>query len=330
MVTRLREFIQSNSMILIGGFALSMFSYTCHADDCGAFVVDLLLGEPVPKDVLLDDLSSVRIIYLGEYHTIERHHKLQTDLLRSLAEGGMQLSLGMEMFSYDQQEILDRWLKGKDDIAGLIKDLGAERWTNLKAYEPVLVLARDLKFPIIALNAPEKLVRKVSRGGLESLSESERKSIPESLEQINPQYDRLLRIRLRVHRAFHDKGLKNVVLAQALRDQTMAGRVVSFLQSPDGKDRSMIVIAGSGHLNYGFGIPERVERHNNYKYRILLASESGELVLSEEEKRQSMPVDITHEDLRFIQRPIADYVYVVPLKDEDKSQETETASAHLE
>ncbi len=324
-MTKLKRFRGLKSIFVIGGFVLSMLSYTCQASDCGPFAVDLLLGEPVPKDVLIEDLSSVRIIYLGEYHTIERHHKLQAELLRNLADNGVQLSLGMEMFSYNQQEILDRWLSSKDDIASLVRDLGAGQWTNLKAYEPVLFLARDLKIPVVALNAPDKLVRKVAREGLENLSESDRKSLPEGLEQINPLYDRLLRMRLRVHRAFHEKGLKNVILAQALRDETMAANVVGFLGSPNGKDRSMIVIAGSGHLNYGFGIPERVERHNKYKYRILLASESGELVLSEEEKKQSVPIEITHEDLRFIQRPIADYVYMIPLKDED-SQTIETAS----
>lgn len=322
MVTKLRESLAFKSFVLIGGLVLFMFSQTCHADDCGAFAVDLLLGEPVTREALIEDLSSVRIVYLGEYHTIERHHKLQADLLRSLSDSGMQLSLGMEMFSYDQQEVLDRWLKGKDDVSTLITELGSDRWTNLKAYEPVLLLARDRKIPILALNAPEKVVRKVSREGVENLSDSERKDLPEGLEDINPLYDRLLRMRLRVHRAFHEKSLKNVVIAQALRDATMAGQVVRFLESPDGKDKSMIVIAGSGHLNYGFGIPERVERHNKYKYRILLASESGELVLSEEEKRQSVEIEITHEDLRFIQRPVADYLYVVPLKEQDEPQAT--------
>jgi aminopeptidase N len=307
-----------------------MSAYSCNASGSGAFMVDLYMGEPVPRDVLLEDLSSVRIIYLGEYHTIERHHNLQAELLRNLADNGMKLSLGMEMFSYNQQEILDRWLQGKEDIDSLIRDLGAEHWTNLRAYESVLSLARHLKIPILALNAPDKLVRKVAREGLESLSESERKSLPEGVEQINPLYERLLRMRLKVHRAFQEKSLKNVILAQGLRDDTMASRIVSYLESPEGKDRSMIVIAGSGHLNYGFGIPERVERRNNYKHRILLASESGELVLSEEEKREAVPIAINHEDLRFIQRPIADYLQVIPLEEEDESETTKTASGTSE
>jgi hypothetical protein len=55
--------------------------------------------------------------------------------------------------------------------------------------------------------------------------------------------------------------------------------------------------------------------------RIILISESGELVLSEEEKRHAVPVDIRHEDLRFIRSPIADYLHVAPLQDPNASRE---------
>ncbi len=42
--------------------------------------------------------------------------------------------------------------------------------------------------------------------------------------------------------------------------ETMAQGVVRFLQSPQGTDRIMMVIAGNGHVNYGFGIPEAVKQ----------------------------------------------------------------------
>ena len=140
-----------------------------------------------------------------------------------------------------------------------------------------------------------------------ALSPEEKASLPEDLEQINPLNDRLLRLRLRVHRAFEDKSLDNIVLAQSLRDSTIAPAVVEFLNAPKGKGATMLVIAGTGHVNYGFGIPERVNRRLDLPFRIVLASESGELVLSEEEKRQMAPIHLTHKDLEFIQKPVADY-----------------------
>jgi uncharacterized iron-regulated protein len=221
----------------------------------------------------------------------------------------------MEMFSVEQQSALDKWQRGSEDVTALIAALGPDHWTNLKDYEPVLVKARELNAPIIGLNASDRLVRKLAREGLEGLSAQEKKKVPEGLSEINPLNDRLLRMKLRVHKAFHDKALDRIVLAQALRDETMARAVASFLQSPEGKDRVMLVIAGGGHMNYGFGIPERVQRIVDVTSRIILQSESGELVLSDAEKSQAMPVHTTHEDLKFIRVPIADYLFVAPLKE---------------
>ena len=69
----------------------------------------MLMGEPIPMEMMLDDLLQVRIVYLGEIHTIARHHRVQSEILRLLAERGVKLALGMEMLGEEQQPILDRW-----------------------------------------------------------------------------------------------------------------------------------------------------------------------------------------------------------------------------
>jgi uncharacterized iron-regulated protein len=292
------------------------------------FIIDLLRGEPVPFAMMLDDLSRTRIVYLGEVHTIPRHHQIQTAILEGLAERTPKVAVGMEMFAQAQQPILDRWLQGREDVSALIRELGHERWGNLKDYEAVLLAARRLPAPIIGLNASDKLVRDVARHGLEGLSAENQKLVPEGLDRMtNPLNDRLLRLRLRVHKAFQHGSLDRIVLAQTLRDVTMAAGVADFLNSPRGKDHLMLVIAGNGHVNYGFGIPERVRARLDVPHRIVLASESGELVLSEEEERQSVPIDITHEDLSFIRVPIGDYLNVIPLPPEEQSSPADEVCA---
>jgi uncharacterized iron-regulated protein len=282
------------------------------------FIVDLLMGEPIPLEMALDDLATVRVVYVGEVHTIERHHELETAILKGLADRNLKLALGMEMFTESQQTVLDTWQRGDKDVSSLMKELGHDQWTNLKEYEPLLLFARKQRIPILGLNAASNLVRSVARNGLEGLSPEEKALVPPDLEQtINPLNDRLLRLRLKVHKAFQGKGLDRVVLAQTLRDETMGRVVARFLDSPEGKGRIMMVVAGNGHMNYGFGIPERVRSRLNVPYRIVLASDSGELVLSPEEKRQSVPVEITHQDLSFIRVPIADYLNVIPLKEKE-------------
>lgn len=289
----------------------------CSAGDSMAsaqsFVVDLLMGEPVPMDALLEDLQSVRVVYMGEIHTIARHHTFQATVLKGLADRKLKLALGMEMFTRDQQPVLDRWQKGNEDVPALMREMGDDLWTNLNDYRDVLLAARRLHIPIIGLNASGILVHKVARKGLAGLSPEERASLPADLqERINPLNDRLLRLRLRVHKAFQGMGLDRIVLAQAVRDETMARGIVTFLQSPEGKDRTMMVIAGNGHVNYGFGIPDALKRSLDVPTRIIVCSESGELVLSEKEERQAVPITITHEELRFIRLPLGDYLQVAP------------------
>lgn len=302
--------------------AVMAYAKPAYPTDCRPVVLDVLLGEPIPFEAMLEDLARVRIIYLGEFHTIKRHHELQTEIVRCLSKLGLKLALGMEMFSEAQQPVLDKWQKGKTSVSELIRGLGREHWTNLEDYQHVLTLARDLGVPIFGLNASDALVKKVAREGIEGLTPSEESQIPQGIEPINPDYDRLLRLRLKVHRAFQDKSLDRIVLAQALRDETMARAIVRAMDSAEGKDRVLVVIAGSGHVNYGFGIPERVRKLSSVPDRIVLPTESGELVLSEAEERQAAPITISHEDLRFIRAPIADYLHVLPLKESNNSDDS--------
>lgn len=300
-------------IFLVAFTMLAAVNQRAEAEETKNVLVDLYAGEPVTVDDLIDDLSSVRIAYIGEIHTIPQHHVFQADILGKLHRSGLKLVLAMEMFAEDQQGILDQWLQGDKDVASLIKSLGKEHWSNLPDYEPLLVFARKSGIPVLAVNAPDGLVRRVARNGIDGLSDDEKKRIPEGTANINPLNDRLLRLRLKVHRAFQDKALDNIVFAQAVRDETMARAISRRLENSAEKDILIMVIAGSGHLNYGFGIPERSFRTNGLPYRIVLPTESGRLELTEEEKKQAVPTEVSHSDLRFITSPIADYLYVYPL-----------------
>jgi uncharacterized iron-regulated protein len=283
-------------------------------DECGDMIVDVLLGEPVTREYFIEDLASVGVVFLGEFHTIDRHHRVQKEIIEALHEKGRKPAVGMEMFSLDQQDALDRWMSGNMDIAHL-KYLLGNFWTNLDDYKDTLLMIRERGIPLLALNAQDSLVKSVARNGLEGLSKEQARRIPEGTANINPKNSRLLSMKLKVHKAFQHMGLDRIIQAQALRDQTMAKTIARFVESKEGRDGIMVVIAGSGHLNYGLGLPERTEKLVNAQTRIVLPSESGELVLSEKEREQSVPVKITHSDLKFINQPIGDYLILSPLKD---------------
>jgi uncharacterized iron-regulated protein len=56
---------------------------------------------------ILDDLASVRVIYLGEYHTVQRHHDMQKRILTDLAQRGKSLVLGLEQLRQIDRPIAD-------------------------------------------------------------------------------------------------------------------------------------------------------------------------------------------------------------------------------
>lgn len=322
------RFLSRTTVFLV--LVFTMINSNCLAQTrCPSIMIDMVLGEPVPWDDVLDDLAKSRIIYLGEHHTIARHHRFQLDVIRGLAERGISLAIGMEMFSTGHQTVLNEWFQTDSGIDELVRKLGPERWNNLTDYAELLNYAKKIKSPIIGLNASDSVVRKVAKDGLEALSQSEQQTIPNNVRQINPQYEKLLRLKLRVHKSFQGKKLDRIILAQAVRDSVMANSVVEYLSSDRGEGKTMIVIAGSGHLNYGFGIPERVCTLLDVPHRIALPSESGELVLTEKELRHSVPLEITHSDLIFIKVRIADYLSVLPLSDAEKTPAPELIQAGI-
>ncbi|MFH0825946.1 MAG: ChaN family lipoprotein, partial [Pseudomonadota bacterium] len=215
MVT-VRAWLRNSVGLLLAGLLFAVAGVgVADADD---ILIDMLMGEPVPMDVMLDDLAEVRVVYIGEIHTIQRHHRVQRDIIEGLSQRGVKPALGMEMFGRHHQPILDKWCSGTEDVERLVRDLGHGAWTNLKDYEDVLYLARELKAPIIGLNAPDDLVKKVAVNGPSGLSDADRNGLPADFADVGSDYARLLKLRLKVHRAFQERALDNIIAAQALRD----------------------------------------------------------------------------------------------------------------
>ena len=119
-----------------------------------ALWVDALEGEPLAFPRMLDDLQQVRVVYLGEYHTIERHHQLEEAVFEALARRGVRLVLAMEQFEFFCQPDLDRFNQGQIDVPELIgRTAWAKRWPSCTNYVPLLNFAAHEKVPVLALNA---------------------------------------------------------------------------------------------------------------------------------------------------------------------------------
>ena len=174
------------------------------------------------------------------------------------------------MFEPSQQPALDQYLAGRiDERELLLRTRWYDAWGfDFRYYREILRLARRERLPVIALNAPAAIVRKVGRGGLAALSEGERAQLPRQIWLGSEDHGALFRALLgiparpvRVSGHPHDphrKALATMLEAQVVRDETMAERALAALDAK--ASARMVLLAGSGHLAYGLGINLRLAR----------------------------------------------------------------------
>ena len=278
--------------------------------------IDVYDGEPVAYAAVIDDLASARVVYLGERHTVERHHAMQAKMIADLAQKGVPLVLALEQMESFQQPALDRYNRGEIDFDHLAEATGwSKRWHNYRQYRPALEAARKCHAPVVALSAKSETIRKVVRsGGVDRLDPDTRKELPAELHLHDPLYEKLLGLEIMVHVAATPERLRPMFEAQMARVEAMASGLAAYLGSEQGRGRTAVVLCGSGHVTYGLGTADRLRRRMpGIRDRIVLLSESGDVRLSPAEKAAARPVEITHQQLREIDRPIADYLYVVGL-----------------
>jgi uncharacterized iron-regulated protein len=310
---------QNLAFLLLVGVLPQPSTYSAESAHRCSLWVDPYRGEPVTYEQVVDDLAGVRVVYLGEAHSLERHHEMQESILRDLAAKGKKLVLGLEQFERFQQPHLDRYNQGEIDFDELAELTDWEnRWHGYEQYRSLVEAARELKIPVLALNARAETVRQVFRsGGVEGLDQKTRAELPEDMLLKDPPYERLLNMQLMVHMAVDEERLRPMREAQITRDETMAAAVADYLLSDAGKDRSAVVICGTGHAAYGHGIPTRVRRRMpKVTDRIVVPSQSGDVKLSEPAMAATRDVEITHEQLREVERPIGDYLNVRALSSE--------------
>ena len=223
-----------------------------------------ILAQVSPEQIL-PDLASAKVIYLGETHNNLEDHQAQLRMIQGLYEQNPKIAIAMEMFQRPYQTILDRYIGGEISEAELIEQTEYKQrwgfpWEN---YADVLRFAQQNKLPVLALNTPMEITRKVAREGLESLTEAEQKLIPNlaEIDLNSPEYREML---LTIYQQHHHGGKSNSAdfekffLAQVLWDETMAGAIATFIKN--NPDYQVIVLAGEGHIIYNYGIPSRVQR----------------------------------------------------------------------
>lgn len=239
---------------------------------------ETIIGVEPARAVKLSDIiakvSDKRIVYMGEQHDKFEHHLAQLETIKGLFTGNSMIAIGMEMFQRPFQKSLDDYVEGRIDEREFLKSSEYfKRWgMDYNLYKDILRFARDEKIPVVALNIRREIVDKVSKGGIDSLTEDERKELPDGMDMTDGIYRERIKEVFENHEGAGERNFENFYQSQVLWDEAMAQSIDGYLKK--NPERRMVVIAGGGHLAFGSGIPKRVFRRNGLDHAIILNGES--------------------------------------------------------
>ena len=273
--------------------------------------IDMYRGGAVSEKEMVKDLGNADVIYIGETHTISRHHSLEQMLVSSMCENGKRIVVAMEQLEKKHQAFIERFNCGDISFNELAANISWEKtWSNYRDYRGVLETARTCGARIIGMNASAEVVKKVARKGIPGLGPVERALLPADIDTGQGHYRELLGRLLMVHSHMGQERIDRYYEAQVSRDETMASVIAGVIA--EGPGVRVVAIGGSMHFSWGLGVPARVSRRvPGVKDRIVILSESGELELSPVQKAMAGRVIITHQDLKKIPYPLADYLHIM-------------------
>ncbi|MYC26823.1 MAG: ChaN family lipoprotein [Nitrospira sp. SB0662_bin_26] len=269
--------------------------------------------EPQEKTTLSDQefraiLQSVDIIYIGEAHYTPSHVEAALQVLRSVVNGGRKPVLGMEMFSWDGQTGLDRYLTGA--VTSTEDFLAESHWKNnwggkYADYSPLVDFAKTHDLTLLGLNPPRPLVRNVAKQGLgaiESSPEGQRWTIPVPFPADDPDYRRVIYDQIeQCHAGLSQEVYQKIYEASVFRDEGMASVISTTVKSETPARTTFVSYTGAGHIQYGLPIPKRVQRQ--------LGVPAKDVTVYLHALDPEHPEDVDH----LLDERIADYVWLTAL-----------------
>ena len=235
----------------------------------------LNLNEAFDLGSIIPALAEKRVVFIGEIHNRYEHHLTQLEIIRRLHTIHPRLAIGMEAFQQPFQRYLDAYIAGELSERELLrKSEYYQRWRfDYRHYAPILRFAREHRLPVIALNLPVELTRKAGRVGIEGLSEAEKARIPQTIDRSDSAYEARLRDVFDQHPHRDNQSFEKFLDVQLLWDEGMAERAARYLEAHP--QDTLVVLAGGGHLAYGSGIPQRLQRRQAVGSAIVLNGWNG-------------------------------------------------------
>ena len=238
-------------------FSILLSAATCREPKQAAQLnlFDIQTRQSIAGAQAMDALKNARLVLVGEHHTNQSHHEAQLQVIRSLNEQPVQLSIGLEMFRKDSQAALDQWVAGKLDEETFEK-IYLDNWNfPWPLYRSIFVYARDKRIPMVGLNVSRDITRQVAQHGFASLSNQQRGELAGVTCNVTREYRDFIRSAFGAH-GHGNMDFIRFCEAQLVWDTAMAINSLNHLEQHP--DRVMVLLAGSGHARK-MGIPYQIE-----------------------------------------------------------------------
>ena len=235
-------------------------SYTPHR------VYDTRHNKFIDFEAFVSRLVKADLVFVGEQHDDPGTHRMELAILEGIARRRDSVVLALEMFERDVQPLLDRYVSKSVPEDSLLS--GGRPWKNYKEdYRPLVELARQKGWPVVASNVPRPLASLVARAGLAGLDTlpAERRGTAASELQCpeDRYYDKFVKEMgdLSQHgpnpnAADVKERVNKMYLAQCVKDETMGESVARSFRP----GRLVIHYNGSFHSDFGLGTAERAAR----------------------------------------------------------------------
>lgn len=196
---------------------------------------------------LVDELSNADVIVVGELHNEERHHKFQLKLIEELNSRKRHIAVALEMFRYENQQVLDDWFFGRITLNDFIK-IYYENWTfpwNL--YSKIFFYAKENKILLIGVNIPKEITQKVAEKGFFSLTKKDYEKLPKDVKcDVDEDYKFFIQKVFDFHKSRTDnRSFQNFCEAQILWDKSMAFYILDYRKKQP--NRQIVLLTGFVH-----------------------------------------------------------------------------------
>ncbi|MEO5897185.1 MAG: ChaN family lipoprotein [Vicinamibacterales bacterium] len=231
-------------------------------------VFDTAAGKFIDFESMVSSLTAAAVVFVGEQHDDPNTHRLELAILEGFRRRNVMPLVSLEMFERDVHGALADYLEGRTGEEATLTVV--RPWPRyVTDYRPLVELARDQRWSVVAANVPRRiasLVAKSGRDGLEVLSDSDRALVARDLQcPLDTYFDRFA-----ATMSDHPGGTQTpeqqratterYYLSQCVKDETMADSIAASYSSRLKDSGPVVHYNGAFHSDFSLGTAARTMR----------------------------------------------------------------------